>query len=189
MRQSRSGLAVLGVFVGLLLAAMVGLLLWVSADWQGDALPRPLAVAILYGAPSIVGLVGVMSRRRWPLVGAGAALFLGALISVGTFVFFLPALLMIGGGFTIGETTDEQAARRLAVGQAAASGGLLLLAGWAALFGLTSNGCVDLNGGQLCSENFITPTGVLVAAACLVAAVAVAVWSAGGLPRPGRWRS
>jgi hypothetical protein len=55
--------------------------------------------------------------------------------------------------------------------------------GWVALFGMSISACRPLPGGETCGDRMISGGGLLVALACLGAALAIAVIGAGVLGR------
>jgi hypothetical protein len=53
--------------------------------------------------------------------------------------------------------------------------GLIVFAGWAVLIGVTQSGCHTDLLGQVCGDGFISTNGLLIAAGCLLGALAIAV--------------
>jgi hypothetical protein len=170
-----------GVFADLLLAGLLGAFLSVATEPTGDVVPRPIVLAVLYAVPGVIGLIGVRARRRWVLVAAALPLLPGSLLSFTgvTLVFIAPAALMLIGASDMRAEPGHRGNRALTAATAIFVAALVVAAGWAAVIGLTESGCVAIPGGQTCSSAFVSVRGVLVASACLVAAVAIAAWGSG----------
>lgn len=169
--------------MALLMAAVLTAFLLVATapDWATDAVPRPFVLGALYGTAGVVGLLGSYARRPSLLAGGAIPLIPGAFLSwvFVTLPFLIPAtLLLIGAARARGGPIS---ARDLAVGgvQAGVIAALILVGGWAAIFGLTAERCVPIGDGTVCSSGAITVAGVVVAAACVVTAIAISIWSVG----------
>ena len=157
-------------------AIVLGVFLSLVSDSRGDALPRPVVVAILFATPGVIGLIGVAANRTWLLIAGALPLFPAAGLSTAgaTLVFLLPAVLMMVGATRMISRPD---APRITLANAIAGGvicALILVAGWSALIGMTATGCFPVAGGQRCGSGFISTNGLLVAAICLIAAVGIA---------------
>jgi hypothetical protein len=186
MTQPRRSLDVglIGALADLLLAGILGAFLSVATDLTGDAVPRPIVLAVLYGTPGIIGLIGVRARRPWLLVAAALPLVPASLLSYYvTLVFVVPAALMLVGASDMRREPGGQGSGAGETVAAFAVAALVVLAVWAAVIGLTEPGCVAIAGGQTCGSAFVSVRGVFVAAACLVSAVAIALWRASRVRR------
>lgn len=179
MSDERPGLdyGLIGALADIGFAAVLGLLLALAIDSRGDALPRPLVVAVLYATPGVIGLIGVLAERPWLLIAAALPLFPAAGLSMSgaTLPFLAPALLMVVGATRMVGRPEVQ---RITVASAVAGGvicALVLVAGWAVLIGMTTPACYPVSGGQACGSGFISTNGLVVASACLIAALAIAV--------------
>lgn len=134
------------------------------ADRPGD-LPGPpdtgartAMVYLLLATPGVVGLVGVIGRRRVLHVAAGLLCMLQAVIAFSgvTLVFLVPALLFLRAGLGGRTAPDRRAidARRLVALSAVAVPVALLIVAWAGVIGvlvLTAIGSVGavVSGGHL----------------------------------------
>lgn len=183
MSEQRQGLdyGLIGALADIGFAIVLAVFLAYNTDWRGDALPRPLVVAVLYAAPGLIGLIGVLAVRPWLLIAAALPLFpaSGLSFSGATLVFLLPAVLMIVGATRM---VGRPEVPRITVASAVAGGvisALILIAGWAVLIGLTTSACFQVSGGEACGTGYISINGLLVAGGCLVAALAIAVIGAG----------
>jgi hypothetical protein len=141
-------------------------------------------LAALYATPGLIGLLGVVARQRWLLIGAAVPLLIDSLLSWAgvTLVFLIPAGLLVAGATRTRAAEVSAPEGRLAIGGSALSALLVLAGGWAVLLGLTHEACVPIPGGESCSSAAVSVAGVVVGAICLVAALAIAAWVA----RPGR---
>lgn len=185
MTQPRRSVDVglVGALADLLLAGILGAFLMVATDPTGDAVPRPIVLAVLYATPGLIGLIGVRARRPWVLVAAALPLLPGSVLSYGvTLVFVAPAAVMLIGASDMHRASGRQGNRAWGAAAAFVVAALVILAGWAAVIGLTEPGCVAIPGGESCSSAYVSIRGVLVAGACLLCALAIAAWGA-GLPR------
>jgi hypothetical protein len=182
MTQPRRSLdaALTGALADLLLASIFGAFLSLATEPTGDAVPRPIVLSVLYAVPGFIGLIGVRARRPWLLVAAALPLLPGSLLSFSgiTLVFLVPAALMFIGASHMRREPGGQSNGAWEACAALVVAALVVAAGWAAVIGLTEPGCVAIAGGQTCSSAFVSVRGVLVASACLVAAVAIAAWAA-----------
>ena len=181
-------IGLLGAVLGLILAAILGVFLVLATDTSGDAVPRPLILAVLFATPGVIGLLGSLRGEPALLAAAAAPLFPGALLSFGgvTLPFLLAALLMLIGALQI---RRADTLHRTLSGAVRATGiaALIVIGGWATLIGMTEPGCVPIPHGQYCSSAFISTRGVITGGLCLVIALVLAVWSA-GVPKLRRWR-
>ena len=90
-----------------------------------------MVVAALYATPGVIGLLGVIAQRPWLLLAGGLPLLPAAGLSMSgaTFVFLVPAVLMIVGASRMLAQPD---ASRLTVANGVAAGvitTLILIAG------------------------------------------------------------
>ncbi len=181
MTQPRRSLdaALTGALADLLLAGLLGVFLSAVTEPTGDAVPRPIVLAVVFAVPGIIGLIGVRARRPWVLVAAALPLVPASLVAYYvTLVFLVPAALMFIGASDMRREPGGEGNGAWEAIAALVVAALVVLAGWAVVIGLTEPGCVTIAGGQTCSSAFVSVRGVLVAATCLVAAVAIAAWAA-----------
>lgn len=143
-----------------------------------DAILRPFAMGVLYATPGIIGLIGTYGRRRSLLIGAALPLFPGAILSWSgvTLLFLVPAGLLLAAA-AVAPASSAPRALGLGAIRSTVVAGLILAAGWAALFGFTEQRCVFISGGTSCSSAAVTVEGTLVAVSCLALAVALAAWT------------
>src|SRR4051795_12524437 len=184
MTDERRGLdfGLIGAMSDIGFAIVLGVLLAFATEWIGDALPRPLVIALLYATPGLIGLLGVVANRPWLLIAGALPLFPAAGLSLtgATLVFLLPAVLMTAGAVRMIGRPDVPPTTLLHGVAAVAITVLVLVAGWSVLIGMTEYVCSPIAGGQSCTSGAISVGGLLVAAGCLVAALAIAVVGAGG---------
>jgi hypothetical protein len=64
-------MARVAVAADLLLAAVLAIFPSVATQSAGDPIPRPLVIAVLFAAPGVIGLLGIIGERR-SLLGAAA---------------------------------------------------------------------------------------------------------------------
>lgn len=165
----------IGALADLAVAVVLGVALVAITDGRGDAIPRPLVVAALFGTPGIIGLIGARAGRRSLLVAAGLPLIPGAVLSVATLIFVVPAGLMLAGAITVPRSSPRSFATPGSVAMAVAISACVIVAGWAVLIGMTRASCgTDPDGTEFCGTGQITPEGVIVAATLLLAALALA---------------
>jgi len=182
--HSSSATGWLGVVLELVFAAGLALALSAFAMDRLDAIPRPLALLFLFGAPAVVAALGMMGRRRAVVAGAGAALLLGAPLSFTgvTVIFLIPALLLIVAAARLGASPGPRTTELVEATVIAA----LLVGAGIALFGLTAETCsTDLAGGTECGTGLLTIAGVAVEVALQVTAVVIAAWRSGLAARLG----
>jgi len=179
MTEQSHGLdyGLIGALTDIGAAIVLAVLLAIATDWTGDAAPRPIIVAALYGTPGVIALLGVIAKRPWLLLAGGLPLLpaAGLAASGATFVFLVPAVLMILGASRMLAQPD---AARLTVANGVAAGvitTLILVAGYAVLIGLTVYACHPIVGGQACGDGYISNNGLIVAVVCLALAVGIAV--------------
>ena len=180
MTEQRTGLdyGLIGALADIGFAIVLGSFLAINTNWQGDAAPRPLVIAVLFATPGVIALIGVLAERPWLLIAGSLPLFPAAGLSFtgATLVFLLPAALMVVGAMRM-ISRPEVPRTTLANGLGmVAITVLILLGGWTVLIGLTTSACYPVAGGQACgSSGFISTYGLLVAGLCLAAAIAIAV--------------
>lgn len=164
----------LAVAADLLVATLLAAFLLLVTDARGDALPRPVAIGLLFSVPAAIGWFGLTGRRRSLLAAAAALCLVASVISFSlvTTVMFVPALLFAAAA---GAAPWDRGSRRipgLVLGPVVAALGVA--AGWALLFGVTTSGCWEVAGGQGCGDRLISIPGVLVTLALAALAIAVA---------------
>lgn len=190
MTEKRRGLdyGLIGAMSDIGLSVVLGIFLAVNTDWSGDAAPRPLVVGILYATPGLIALLGVLAERPWLLIAGSLPLFPAAGLSDSgaTLVFLLPAALMTLGAMRMINLPNIPRMTAANVASAIGITLLVLLAGWSVLIGLTEPACHTVAGGQACGSGYISINGLVVAAGCLLAAVAIAIVGAGGLSKVRR---
>src|SRR6476469_2661360 len=123
MTEQSHGLdyGLIGALTDIGAAIVLAVLLAFASDWSGDAAPRPLVVAALYATPGVIGLLGVLAQRPWLLLAGGLPLLpaAGLAASGATFVFLVPAVLMILGASRM---LAQPKAGRLTVANGVAAG-------------------------------------------------------------------
>jgi hypothetical protein len=101
MTEQRTGLdyGLIGALADIGFAIVLGSFLAINTNWQGDAAPRPLVIAVLFATPGVIALIGVLAERPWLLIAGSLPLFPAAGLSFtgATLVFLLPAALMVVG--------------------------------------------------------------------------------------------
>ena len=177
---------VTGALLDIGTAGVFAALLLVAASESADVVPRPLFLGVLYATPGLVGLIGAKAHQAWLLLAGGLALIPGAFLSFTgvTMIFLLPAALMIVGATRV-EPPPGRRRIGLVTGVAALLiAGLIVAAGWVALFGMTVSACRLLPDGETCGDRMMSGAGLTVALVCLGAALAIALIGAG----LARWR-
>lgn len=161
---------------------LTALLLRITEPDPLDAIPRPLALLPLYATPGIVGVFGVIGRRRSLLFAAGVVLAPGSVLSFAgvTLVFVLPLALFWAAAVAMDRPGGDQP-RVVEYVELTVVAALMLGAG-VALLTLTWSGCND--SGAICGSAFLTLQGVGVELASLIAAVGFAAWRALGQAGP-----
>jgi hypothetical protein len=182
-------IAWLGIAADFLLTGLLTAFLLNATDSDGDAVPRPLVLAMLYASPGVIALVGTW--RREPLVVAAAAvpLAFGSFLSWAfvTLPFLIPAAILMVGSEGIGRPGSRgRAANAATILAAAASSVLVVVAGWAVLSGFTSDTCTGGEGVTSCGTGLIATNGVLVAGGLLAAAILFALLATAIPRRPPR---
>ena len=149
MTEQSQGLdyGLIGALTDIGAAIVLAVLLAIATDWTGDAAPRPIVVAALYATPGVIALLGVIAQRPWLLLAGGLPLLpaAGLAASGATFVFLVPAVLMILGASRMLAKPD---ACRLTVANGVAAAvitTLILIAGYAVLI---ASDCVRLPSGR-----------------------------------------
>jgi hypothetical protein len=86
-----------------------------------DLISRPLASAVLLGAPGLVGLIGAATGRRTVLVAAGVTCLFQSAISVSgvTLIYLVPAILFLRSATDEGGSSSSEPIRPLRVALAA----------------------------------------------------------------------
>ena len=76
MTEQSHGLdyGLIGALTDIAAAIVLAVLLALATDWTGDAAPRPIVVAALYGTPGVIALLGVIAQRPWLLLAGGLPL-------------------------------------------------------------------------------------------------------------------
>jgi hypothetical protein len=173
----------IGALVDIGVAVLFAALLFAATGPSADIVPRPLFLGLLYATPGVIGLLGVLSNRAWLLVAGALPLIPGVFLSFTgiTLIFLLPAALMLLGAATIQPPPGEHRIGLLTGIAALLIAGLIVTAGWVALFGMSVSACRSLPGGETCGDRMISGSGLLVALACLGVALAIAVIGAGML--------
>jgi hypothetical protein len=171
--------AIMAVASDLLLAAILAVFLSVATQSTGDAIPRPVVIAFLFATPGVVGLLGLLGRRRSLLLAAALPLIPGSVLSFAlvTLVFVIPAVLFLIAAVAMPSRGRPFGGRLVELGRAVVTGGLVIAAGWAVLLGLTVEGCYAIPGGEGCGSGLTSWSGVAAAAALLLAAVGIAAWT------------
>jgi hypothetical protein len=168
-------------------AVVLAALLLAATSASADVVPRPLFLGVLYAVPGLVGLIGVRTSQAWLLVAGALPLIPGVFLSFTgiTLIFLLPAAFMLIGAARMQPPPGERRIGLLTGIAALVIAGLIIVAGWVALFGMTVSACRPLPGGETCGDRMMSGAGLLVALACLGAALAIAVIGS-GLPRMRR---
>jgi hypothetical protein len=167
-------LAAIGAALQILLAVALGIFLSIATDGPGDAVPRPLVVALLYSAPGVIAALGAIARRRSLLLVAALIAIPGARLSMVTLIFVVPGALFLVGASTLPRRQGSLGSNLVGTAGGVACLVLVLAAGWAVLIGLTRPACYSIPGGSGCSSAAISPGGVTVAAVLLAFAVGLA---------------
>jgi hypothetical protein len=162
-------------------AVVLAVLLLAVTSPSADVVPRPVFLGVLFAVPGLIGLIGVRTSQAWLLVAGALPLIPGVFLSFTgvTLIFLLPAAFML-----IGAARMQPAPRAHRIGRqigiaALAIAGLIIFAGWAALFGMTVSACRVLPDGGTCGDRMMSGAGLIVALACLGAALAIAVFGGG----------
>lgn len=170
-------------------AVVLAALLLAATNASADVVPRPVFVGVLFAVPGLVGLIGVITSRAWLLVAGALPLIPGVFLSFTgiTLVFLVPAAFMLVGAARMQPPPGEHRVGLVTGIAALVIAGLIVAAGWVALFGMTVSACRPLPDGETCGDRMMSPAGLLVALACLGAALAIAVIG-GGMFRIPRLR-
>jgi hypothetical protein len=173
----------LAVTADVMLAAILTVFLAGATDSDGDVVPRPVLLLLLYATPGIVGAIGVVERRRSLLFAAGAALLPGSLLSFAgvTLVFVIPAVLSWAAAAAM--SRPDRGSRLAELLEVVVELALMLGAA-IALFSTTTEGCTA--DGSVCGSGFLSWTGVAWAVALDAIAIAFAVWRSGLRQAVGR---
>jgi hypothetical protein len=177
-----------GALVDIGAAVLFTGLLFAATAPSADVVPRPLFLGLLYAMPGVVGLLGVRSNQAWLLVAGGLSLIPGVFLSFTgiTLTFVVPAVLMLVGAASVPAPSGRRRIGLLTGFAALVIAGLIVLGGWVALFGITVSACRPLPDGETCGDSMISGSGLLVALACLGAALAIASIGAGVASRRQR---
>ena len=171
-----------GVALDLILTATLTIFLLVATGPDRlDPVPRPLVLAALLATPAVIGAMAIARRRRSLLIAAAMPLVPASLLSWAfvTLPFAIVAVLFVAGAASLPRPAETAGARLIHASQGFAVASLVLLAGWAVLFGLTTETCVSDAVSTLCGNGVITVEGLGVAVALLVGAVVLAAASRG----------
>jgi hypothetical protein len=158
------------VLTGLLTALLLGM-----SHPSLDVVSRPLALALLYATPGVVGALGVVGRRRSFLFAAGIVLVPGSILSFTgvTLIFVLQLALFWAAGVGMGPPARGPSVAAELTELIVLAG--LILASGLALFTLSGSGCND--SGSICTSSFLTLKGVGLELALAIAAVGFGAWS------------
>jgi hypothetical protein len=170
-------IAWLGIAADFLLTALLTVFLLNVTESTGDAVPRPLVLAMLYGSPGVIALIGTWRREPLVVGAASVPLILGSFLSWAfvTLPFLIPAAILLVGSEGVGRPgSRSRAGKAAAVVAAAISGLLVVVAGWAVLSGFTRDTCTSGEGLTFCGTGLIATNGLLVAGVSLAAAILAA---------------
>jgi hypothetical protein len=156
---------------------------------QPDAIPRGLALLLLYLLPAGIADIGSRAERRSIVLAAALLCLIGSSLAFSgvTLVFLLPAILFglaTFAGREAGDWPDRSTLRRLGIDLLVAPAVVVLGVGAAvALFGMTRETCWSIPGGSACGSGILTWEGVAVAALLGGASIGIAWLAAGGARR------
>lgn len=163
----------LAVTIELLFIGILTVWLALNTDSGADVVPRPIALLLLYATPGIVALFGLIGRRRSLVFAAAVVLLPGSVISIVTVIFFLPAILLWLTSLLMAAPGDGRGSRLTGALEIVIACCLMLGAA-VALFSTTAAGCTA--DGSTCGDGFLTWTGVGLAVAIDLVAIAFAAW-------------
>jgi hypothetical protein len=166
LKSSFAKLALYGAAIDLLLAAVLGVFLASVTNGPGDAIPRPLVIAILFAVPGVIAALGAAGHRRGLLIAAAVILIPGSVLSwaLVTLIFVFPAAMFVAAAARMPKAPQTLASRLTGFGLALGVLALVLAAGWALLLGLTDEACFSIPGGSGCGSGLLSFRGAVVAA-------------------------
>ena len=166
LQSSFVRLALFGAAIDVVLAAVLGVFLGVVTNGPGDAVPRPLVIAILFAVPGLIAALGAVGHRRGLLIAAAAILIPGSVLSFAlvTLIFIFPTAMFVAAAARMPHAHQTLVSKLAGFGLALGVLALVLAAGWAVLLGLTEEACFAVPGGSGCGSGLISTRGVVVAA-------------------------
>jgi hypothetical protein len=169
----------MAVATDLLLTAVLAIFLSIATHSRGDAIPRPLVIAVLFATPGVIGLLGVIGERRSLLGAAALPLIPGSVLSFAlvTLVFVIPALLFMVAMAAMPASSRPLSERLIGAGRTLVVGGLVIAAGFAGLIGMTVEGCYSTATVSGCGSGLTSWAGVATGALLLLVAIAIAAWT------------
>ena len=161
----------LGSLTQLVFALLLGSLASMR-DPVPEFLPRGLVLALAFGLPGVVGLLGVRARRPEVVLAAGVVSAAGSVIAFSgvSLIFLIPAFLLLGGAARVRDDAADPppaeprdaGARRLPARLAALVGRSLLAITVAGLL-IGAGGTVLFITDERCWTAFETPAGTVFA--------------------------
>jgi hypothetical protein len=189
--HSAAKLALSGAALDIVLAATLGVFLASATSGPGDAVPRPLVIAILFSVPGVIAALGAVGHRRGLLIASAAILIPGSVLSFAlvTLIFIFPAAMFVAAAARMPHAHQTLVSRLAGFGLALGVLALVLAAAWALLLGLTDEACFSVPGGSGCGSGLISFRGAVIAAVLAALAIVLAAAPAVMLQRNRRGRS
>jgi hypothetical protein len=180
--------ALSGALLQVVLAAGIGLFLVAVTNGPGDAVPRPLVIAVLYATPGMIAAFGAIGGRRSLVVAAALLAIPGSVLSFAgvTLIFVFPGVFFVAAAVAMPRGKRSARSMLSGAGLGIVEFGLVLAAGWGVLIGFTRPACYQIPGGSGCSSAAISPEGVATAGLLLTMALGLAAIAAATGNRPHR---